>query len=345
MIGIGVMSGSSLDGLDIVAVEFIEGEDLSWKVIAYETYDLDDGITGRLSTITTMTATEIFRLNSDYTLVIAGQLQQFILDKRLQPNFVAVHGHTVMHSPEYKSSWQLLNGGLLASTINCDVVCDFRNNDMAKGGQGTPMAVLADRDLYPGYDYYVNLGGIANISFLKEGVWSAYDLFPFNQVLNHFSRKVGQPYDKNGVIASQGKVDKNLLNQLLTDPYILKAFPKSIDNDWVKTYWMDRINKYNLSSADVMRTYVEFAAMYFSNNITKGSKILWSGGGVHHTFFIKTLESKSVDVNIHDTTLIDSKEAVLIAYAGYLRLCVKPNFVSSATGASDNVIGGAVYKG
>jgi len=343
MIGIGIMSGSSLDGLDIVAVEFIEDKELSWKILAHATMALKESIADRLSRILKLSTQSVFELQSDYTLYIGQVTSTFLQSNKLNPSYASVHGHTVMHSPEYKSSWQLLNGGLLATTIDCPVVCDFRNQDMGLGGQGTPMAVIVDRDLYPGYDYYINLGGIANISYQKDNRWIAYDLFPFNQVLNYYAKKLGKPYDKDGSIAAQGIVNQKLLQQLHSEPYITSLHPKSIDNSWVMDYWIEKIDAYNLSVADTMRTYIEFAVHHISTIIPADSKILWTGGGVHNKFFMRTTDSNGLYSQIPDSSIIDYKEAVLIAYAAYLRLHEKINFISSATGAERDVVGGGVY--
>lgn len=339
------MSGSSLDGLDIVAVEFSEGNKLIWNIVTYNIYCIADDIATRLADAPNLKARELMELQSEYSQMLSACIESFITDNNLSPSYIAIHGHTLVHSPQYKSSWQLLNGGLISASLSYPVICNFRNQDMALGGQGTPMAVLADRDLYPGYDYYINLGGIANCSFIKDNKWVAYDLFPFNQVLNAYAQKLDHPYDKGGFLSSQGTINTALLHTLNNDPYIKAPYPKSIDNTWIKEYWMLLLIDVgdNVSHHDVMRTYVEFAAQQISNLVDSCSKILWTGGGAHHQLFMKLLASKNVYSILPNKQIIDSKESVLIAYAGYLRWIGKPNFVASATGAERDVIGGAVY--
>ena len=343
MLGIGVMSGSSLDGLDIVAVDFSEERRVIWNIVAYDTYNLTQDMTMCLDNALNLDVREIMELQSEYSQLLSELIQKFVTDKNLTPAYIAIHGHTLVHSPEYKSSWQLLNGGLISTLLSCPVICDFRNQDMALGGQGTPMAVLADRDLYSGYDYYINLGGIANCSFINDNKWVAYDLFPFNQVLNAYAQKLGHPYDKDGFLSSRGIVNEKLLHTLNNDAYINAPYPKSIDNTWIKEYWMQKLYKDDFSDYDVMRTHIEFAAQQISYLVNSESKILWTGGGAHHKLFMEVLASKNVYNTLPDKQIIDSKESVLIAYAGYLRWHHKPNFVSSATGAKRDVIGGAVY--
>jgi len=343
MLGIGVMSGSSLDGLDIVAVEFSEERGVNWNIIAYYTYSITEEMTMRLTDALNLKVCEMMELQSEYSQLLCEIIQSFVTENKLAPSYIAIHGHTLVHSPEYKSSWQLLNGGLVAASLSCPVICDFRNQDMALGGQGTPMAVLADRDLYPGYDYYINLGGIANCSYINSNKWVAYDLFPFNQVLNAFAQKLGHPYDRNGFLSSRGIVNAKLLHTLNNEAYVNAPYPKSIDNTWVKEYWMQKLNNSDASEYDVMRTYIEFAAEQISYLVDSDSKILWTGGGAHHLLFMEVLASKKAYNMIPDKQIVDSKESVLIAYAGYLRWHRQPNFVSSATGATRDVIGGAVY--
>lgn len=337
------MSGSSLDGLDIVAVRFGEGEGLQWDLEATASISLPESIRDILADITNLKAIDILKIESSFSKFVGQSVLDFCNNKNISPDFISIHGHTVAHLPDNNASWQLLNGGMISAMTSYPVVCDFRNSDMAMGGQGTPMAILADRDLFPDYDYYINLGGIANISYFRDERWTAYDLFPFNQVFNYYAGSLGYDYDKGGQIAATGQIHTPLLNQLHVESYILKSGPKSIDNNWVKNYWIGRLSEYELTPADIMRTYIEFTTEHISRLVPQTSKILWSGGGVHNEYFMEVIRSKSVDATIPDPVIIDFKEAILIAYAGYLRMQGKKNFVSTATGASADTCGGAVY--
>jgi len=350
MIGIGVMSGSSLDGIDIALVEFVDYKN-DWQLLQCESVEMSSLLVEKLSNTPDQNAIQIADTQNCFSVFVADSVIQFRskLDTALNEKieFVGVHGHTVLHLIEHNFSWQLINGGYLASTIGLDVVCDFRNQDVALEGQGTPMAVIADRDLYPDYDAYINLGGIANLSKKQNQKWMSYDAFPCNQILNYFSKKVGQPFDKDGLISRTGQVNSELLNALKRQEYLLNPPPKSLDNNWIKNNWLKSMLLHELSSEDFLRTYVEFMAQQIIFEIKSKSKILLTGGGAKNLFLIARLEALNTKIQfvIPKKEIIDFKEAVLIAYASYLRLSMKTNFIADATGAQRDTIGGAHYIG
>ncbi len=344
---IGVMSGSSLDGIDIVIVQYDEEDSLHWQLMDHRCYSLPAALASALKEVHTLSVKELALLESTYTGYLSECILDIISNKNYQIACCGVHGHTVLHLPDSKVSWQLLNGGLLAENTNLVTVCDFRNQDIAQGGVGTPMAVIADRDLFPGYDYYINLGGIANISYCHNGQWAAYDLFPCNQVFNYYAQKMGKPYDESGTMASQGNIDQKLLHLMLSDEYIRSAFPKSIDNQWVKDHWLVMMDNSRCSIYDNMRTHTECMVNHLSSLITDTEevKVLLSGGGAYNSFFIEQLKSRIANANfiIPENNIIDYKEAILMSYMAYLRINNRPNFIASATGANYDVCGGAVY--
>ncbi len=338
------MSGSSLDGLDMAMVKF-EGK--NWELIASETFSLPSELKALLSDSPNQTALELVKTRSQFSKLISESLHKFI-DPTHDLDCIGVHGHTICHFPELDTSWQLVNGAYLAATTARPVICDFRNQDLALGGQGTPMAVIADRDLFSGYDYYLNLGGIANISYRSPQGWVAYDLCPCNQLLNHISRLTGQEYDKDGQTAAQGKIHQALLQQLKSHPYYNQAPPKSIDNNWIRSTIIPELDKFPLSPADSLRTIVEFVTEVIANNVSiTAGKMFITGGGTKNKFFIEKLEEKlalqNVELVIPSEALIDYKEAILIAYCSVLRIKKQPNFISSVTGASHDTIGGCLY--
>lgn len=349
MIGIGVMSGSSLDGLDVALVEFKEGSSIDWQLHKSYAFDLPQSLITSLKNIIEQKPFEIAETQNHFTQFVGESLQTFIsqFSINIKIDFVAVHGHTVLHDINNQFSWQLLNGGQLCALIGQNVICDFRNQDMGLGGQGTPMAVLADRDLFEGSDYYINLGGIANISYLDNKKWMAYDTSPCNQVLNYFAQREGLPFDKDGTLARSGHVDSKLLQSLLAHEYIKAEPPKSLDNTWIKDIWIKSMLSYELSNQDFLRTYIEFLAMTINDIIhTNGGNVLLTGGGAKHIFLVDRLRSLAqakIEFLIPDEKVIDFKESILIAYAGFRRYTGKVNFIGTATGATRDVIGGAMY--
>ena len=342
---IGVMSGSSLDGLDIATVQFEDAAG-NWKIVSAETIALPDDISTSLSRITEMTAIEIAKTEYAYSSYIGKAIEQHI-ETHGTVDLVGIHGHTVLHLPDFQTSWQLLNAGMIASMISVPIVTDFRNQDMALGGQGTPMAVIADRDLFPGYDYYVNLGGIANISYVRDNSWLAYDVCPCNQLLNHYSKQLGHAYDKGGLLAETGAVNKTLLDHLLSDPFIKRQPPKSIDNSWIQKEIIPSIDGIASKPVDILRTITEYISMVITDQVHSSGKILFTGGGSYNTHMMSRIETLAHNYNaecvIPANQIVDYKESLLIAYASILRYQGKPNFIASATGASNSVSGGSVY--
>ena len=343
---VGLMSGSSLDGLDIVLIDF---QDKNWSLLKSDTISLPTDLAKSLATICDQTAIELAHTQAAYSSFLSTALKTF-MEGYSNIAVVGIHGHTVLHLPEIKTSWQLLNGGQVAAEINVPVVCDFRNQDMALGGQGTPMAVIADRDLYPGYDYYINLGGIANISYYDGKQWVAYDICPCNQVLNYFSSTMGLPYDNKGNIAKSGRINTKLLTTLNSTAFFHQAPPKSLDNSWIRNDFIKIVADNELSIPDSLRTCTECIALQIAESIvTPNAKILVTGGGSKNSYLIQLMKTqlvnKNSDIIIPDLQTVDYKEAILIAYCALLRLNKEVNFITSATGASQAVIGGALYLG
>ena len=346
MRGIGIMSGSSLDGLDMVLVEFGPSNS-QWTMHLSEVLPIPVSLKKDLSGILSSDINALAETESDYSEFISNSVNDWIKTHQLQADFLAIHGHTILHWPDKDISWQLLNGGMICSKTDMPVICDFRNQDIALGGQGSPMAVLADRDLFPGYDFYLNLGGIANMS-LKGEKWSSYDLCPCNQVLNYFASRQNQVYDRDGLLAQRGVLNHQLLDRLLQDEYIQKQAPKSIDNQEIQKHWLPMIQSFQDTDVNVLRTFTEFIAEVVTRGLKEnGSRLLVSGGGANNSYLISVirekLTSKNVELIMPDKEIIDFKEAILIAYAGYLRMNALPNFVSDATGASRDTVGGALY--
>lgn len=344
---IGVMSGSSLDGLDIASVKFKYGDKLEWELEYYETVPLERSLKADLSSILDKDALQIAHIQSKYSEFVAESVINVKRHIGKDIDYLSIHGHTILHLPEIATSWQLLNGGQVSGMCQTDVITDFRNQDMTLGGQGTPMAVIADRDLFAGYDFYLNLGGIANLSYYAEGCWHAYDFAPCNQVNDYFAKLLGQNYDKDGLLASQGHVNGALLEGLLNQTFIKKNHPKSLDNTWIKEIWIPYIESFNLLPIDVLNTYAHFLKEVIKKEVAiKEGTLFITGGGTKNSYFTSVLKdslSKGYACTIPDSTIIDYKESILMAYMAFLRVNNRTNFISSSTGASRDCIGGAWY--
>ena len=253
----------------------------------------------------------------------------------------------MIHEPQNELTKQLGNGGYIASKTGMPVIADFRIQDIAGGGVGTPLVPIAEQALFKGYQHYLNLGGIANVSHASTTEWKAYDVCPCNQVLNFFAEKEGLPYDKDGAIASKGLVHQPRLQQWLQLEYLAKPAPKSLDNNWIKKEWIAELETADLSNEVSLCTYVHFIASAIAQRLEKyppTDRVFVTGGGAYNQYLMETIDAYlKQEVVVAEAQIIDSKEAILMAYLGYLRYCGLPNILREVTGANMELSAGAIY--
>jgi len=298
---------------------------------------------------------------------VAATNFEFIQKYRLSPDFIASHGHTIFHQPENKITCQVGDGAAIASECGIPVVCDFRSLDVAMGGQGAPLVPIGDKFLFADYDYCLNLGGFANISFENKGNRIAFDICPVNIVLSKIAENFGKEYDENGALSAKGKINLILLNELNNIDYYRNIYPKSLGKEWVLQYFYPIINVFNIPAEDKLCTICEHIALQISHQLASASlsnhsinrsvsklenqnasannmKMLITGGGVYNSFLISRIkENCKVIIEIPEKKIIDFKEALIFAFLGVLRMKNQINCLSSVTGASNDNIGGAVY--
>lgn len=346
---LGLMSGSSLDGLDLAVCEFeMDHNQLtSWKLIHAETIEFPFFLREQLY--------EPLKLSEVTLQSVETELTNFFIDciKRIRNShpgidLIGSHGHTIQHLPKQKITRQLGHVEKMAEALQLPVVGDFRQQDLLAGGVGTPMAPLADRDLFPGYQLYLNLGGIANISYQQDGVWSAYDIAAANQVLNYFAQKEGLEFDKDGDLAEEGNLSREMLDFLMAHPFVNQSHPKSLDNTEVMQDWILPIENFKLSTRDTLYTFTEFLALLIQKTFAEAGiqegKILITGGGAHNKYLIEKFgqHNPGIDFSPASNNNINFKEAILIAYAALLKKYNRPNFIASVTGANVDVVGGTL---
>lgn len=346
---LGIMSGSSLDGLDLALCSFSNQDgQIKWKLVHQAFYPLDESLKNKLSKGTDLNLKEMYACEAHFCKIVADAVLAF--EGFAEADLIASHGHTIVHLPNQNITVQLGNGGLISSLTNKDVVSDFRIQDVGLGGEGTPLVPIAERDLFPGYKYYLNLGGIANLSTNHLGRWQAFDVGPFNQVLNHFSKKLGQEYDDRGNLASMGKLADRCMVELNKEAFFSKLPPKSLDNNWIKNTWIPNIEGMGLRPIDVLHNYVNFMVNKIGEVCKmeeEGAKLLLSGGGAKNDYFVRLLraelEKKGIEVEMPTEIILDYKEAILMAYLGYLRAIEELNILKSVTAAKASVSAGAYY--
>ncbi len=352
MTGLGIMSGSSVDGIDVALVSFeYSGKSLlDWTLNETAFFELPEDMRNRLAAARLLSVSDLSKLERDYTLEILKSIIPFMEPKQVI-DYIALHGHTVVHKPKEGKSHQLGDGRLMADKTGLPTIVDFRTEDIRHGGEGAPMAVLADRDLFPGYRAYLNLGGICNASVSCQGLWKAFDIGPCNQLLNHFAKECGLSYDKDGRLAADGIPDVAFLSQVAEHEYFKRQPPKSLDNTQVGQWWINAFQNHFHDPVNALATAVELIGWIVKEAleplILSHGRVLVTGGGARNTFLVETIRRYIHDIGLEvfipGDAFIDYKEAILMAYAGSLRLKGEPNFISEATGARCDVIGGQLY--
>lgn len=345
----GLMSGTSLDGLDMCHVRFTLDESnqrWSYEILAAEDEPYSDELKHQLATAQNMTAEEYALLNSDYGLYLGARVREFVSRNRIKPDYIASHGHTIFHQPSRRLTTQIGSGAGIAAESGVDTICDFRTVDVALGGQGAPLVPVGDRNLFSEFSYCLNLGGFSNISFDNEdGSRGAYDISPVNYVLNHYTRTIGLDYDKDGEIARRGAVNETLLDKLNNLDFYHKTGPKSLGREWVEQSVIPLIDSFNLAMEDKLATFAEHVAIQISAHI-KGGRVLLTGGGALNKYLVERMQARAPQCEYHvpDKRTVNFKEALIFAFLGALWVTNIPNCLRSVTGAKYDNIGGALYK-
>ena len=354
---IGLMSGSSLDGLDIAFVEFQEqGGKWTYEIQETDCFAYTSEWNARLQQAINLNAREYQLLHAEYGHYTGQQVNQFIDKYKLHYKVavIASHGHTTFHMPEKKMTAQLGDGAAIAAITRLPVVSDLRSLDVAFGGQGAPIVPIGEKMLMPEFDYFLNIGGIANISISADH-YIAFDVCPANRVLNMLANKLEKEYDDSGKISASGTANEKLLVKLNSLAYYNLPYPKSLANDFGTDIIYPLINESGLEIKDALRTYTEHIVLQIQNALTgiqpikPGSRLLATGGGVLNTFLIErisdSLKQLDIEVIVPDKKLVNFKEALIMAFIGVLRWRQEYNVLSSVTGSSRDSIGGALWTG
>ncbi|MBP6335609.1 MAG: anhydro-N-acetylmuramic acid kinase [Bacteroidia bacterium] len=344
---IGLMSGTSLDGLDIALCDFTFDKEWDFRILEAETIPYSPGMKSELQTLATGSALDFVRAHVAFGKYCGELVAKFVKKTKYSPDFVASHGHTLFHQPLLGYTCQLGDGAALAVASGFPVVCDFRTVDVALGGQGAPLVPIGDQLLFGKYTYCLNLGGIANISFDKSGSRIAFDICGCNILLNHIAQKSGFDYDENGTISAAGKVSQRLLDMLNEQEYFSRPIPKSLGREDVQQILSEILdsNEDNLSSEDQLATVVEHIALKIAKHSSTGTMYV-TGGGAFNSHLINRIKKFSkATIVLPDPLLINYKEALIFAFLGLKRWNGELNCLKSVTGARSDSIGGAIYLG
>lgn len=355
---LGLMSGTSLDGVDLALCDLDDG---GYHVLAAETVPYSAEWRQRLSTLENATALEYAMAHVELGHFYGQIINKFLKDKE-RPEAIASHGHTIFHQPHLGLTTQIGDLDAIAAATGIQVVGNFRTLDVALGGQGAPLVPIGDELLFPHYDACLNLGGIANISYRSEvgGRRSeaggrrleaalnriAFDICPCNMALNRLAARLGQPYDPEGAIARRGIFNEKLNKTLENIEYYSVAPPKSLGKEWFLSDFWPMVEASSLTAEDLLCTVTHHIARQISHIVLHQNiaSMLITGGGAHNAFLVELLSAllPSVDITVPDDLTINYKEAIVFAFLGYLRLTSQVNTLASVTGARCDSIGGTI---
>jgi anhydro-N-acetylmuramic acid kinase len=358
---IGIMSGSSLDGLDIVFAEFTETRGAwTFEIKAADCLPYSAEWQQQLKDAIHLNAQQYMRLHTAYGHYIGEQVNTFIDSHQLhhQVQIISSHGHTTFHEPAHQMTGQLGDGAAIASVTGINVVSDLRAMDVALGGQGAPIVPMGEKLLFAQYPLLLNIGGIANVSASLGDDYIAFDICPANRVLNAWAAQAGKSYDDGGKMAASGFVRDEVLSAMNSQPYYAQPFPKSLANDFGTDVIFPLLKNAALSVPDALRTMVEHIAIQTTRSVgrllqrmpaEKPVSMLVTGGGAHNAFLIERLEASlkpmGVQIVVPDAGIINYKEALIMALLGVLRWREENTVLHTVTGASRSSIGGAVWIG
>ncbi len=349
------MSGSSLDGLDLVFASFdVSGSSWTYEILAADCYPYPPEWLQRLETATALPAGDYQQLHCDYGRYLGEQVNRFVETYQLhyKVQLVGSHGHTTFHRPESGMTHQLGDGAALAATCGINVVSDLRSMDVALGGQGAPIVPIGEKWLLGDFSWFLNIGGIANLS--RNGdPYMAFDVCPANRVLNLLAATTGQPYDAGGATARSGQVHPGLLEQLSQLPYYRQSPPKSLANSFGTDVVFPLLQTADLSAADSLCTYTEHIAQQVQQAIQVlppvdgPARLLVTGGGAFNTYLLERMRSlvPELELVVPDEQLVQYKEALIMAFMAVLRWREENNVWHTVTGARRSSVGGAIWMG
>ncbi len=348
---IGVMSGTSLDGVDLAYITFNYKENhWTFDIIVAETIPYSNQWVTSLKEAIHSNREEIEEIDKEYTIFLGEIINHFIQKNNIHHlDLVCSHGHTILHRPDLGYTYQIGNRSILADIINTKVVCDFRVQDVLLGGQGAPLVPIGDRLLFENYNACLNLGGFANVSYENNlGFRIAYDICPVNVLLNAQANKLELKYDNGGELARSGKVNESLLTALNNIEFYKQLPPKSLGIEFVMSELNPAISSYSLSVEDYLATLTEHIAMQIAAGIKirDQATILVTGGGAFNTYLLERMSfyATNYKFEVPNALIVNFKEAIVFALLGVLKIRDEVNVLSSVTGAQYDHSSGVIHE-
>ena len=336
---LGVMSGTSLDGIDLAICTFTKNINWEFIIEKSKTFKYSKFWYNTLKNLHKKKKNRIREINIKYAKHLAKKINLFLKNEKI--DFIACHGHTIFHQPENNFTLQIGDGKTIANLTGVKTINNFRNLDIILNGQGAPLVPIGDLYLFNQYKYCVNLGGFANISIKKNNSIIAFDICPVNIKMNQISKRLGLEFDMNGNIAKKGKIITKLLKELNNLSYYKKKPPKSLSREWVEKF-IDPLILKKYKSEDILHTFCEHIAIQIGRYL-KGNSTLFTGGGVLNTFLMNRINHYSQsEIFIPNQQIINFKEALIFGFLGVLKLRNEINTLKSVTGALQDSCGGEI---
>ena len=341
---IGLMSGTSLDGLDIVKCKFSWKNFWEFDLEYFETMEYSNYWIKKLGNLHQRTKEEIENCNKEFGKYLGECVVRFLDKNQTKTDYISSHGHTIFHNPENNYTLQIGDGKTISNLTKITTINNFRQLDVELGGQGAPLVPIGDLELFSNYKYCLNLGGFANISEkISKNHIIAFDICAVNFVLNNLSSQIGKSYDKGGEISKNGEIDVELFKELNSLNFLKEVHPKSLGREWVEEFIYPILQRNTSSIENKLRTFVEHIAYQIGKHLKDG-EVLITGGGAFNSFLIERIENYSnSNIIIPKKEIIDFKEAIIFAFLGVLKLEDKTNCLSSVTGAKRDCSGGDIY--
>ncbi len=348
---IGLMSGTSMDGLDIAHVRFEKNKSDEWSYLLLnsETFEYSNELISKLTNATLINVPSFLKLNKELGQTFGDLINQFLHKYQIEKtkiDAIASHGHTTFHQPQNGFTSQIGCGSTISFITGIPVINDFRSKDVIAGGQGAPLVPIGDLLLFnKTADSFLNIGGISNISFKVNNQMIAFDICPGNLPMNKLVQSKGMNYDKNGELAKSGEINFFLLDLLNRLEYYEQHHPKSLGTEWLENSFYPLI-KFDKDIENNLRTVIEHVSFQIASTLNQNNlkSVFITGGGAKNGFLIERLKHYfKGQVIIPEEQIVDFKEAIIFSFLGALYLDKKTNTLSSVTGASKNVIGGVYH--
>ena len=343
---IGLMSGTSIDGVDLVYANFFYDKHWSFKILRSKTYEYDIDWQNILKNLADKDLDSIKLIDKNYTILLSEYILKFIGEFSIkQIDFISSHGHTALHDPSNSITYQIGNLKELSDYIGLKVICNFRVQDIKLAGQGAPLVPVGEKYIFPEYNTFINLGGFANITINSNNNLIAYDICPVNIVFYYLSNSKDLKYDHKGKIALSGKLNIEVFNCLQSLDYYKQVSPKSLGVEWVNQIIFPIINSFSeIPLEDLLNTFSKHFASQIASNIKSAKKTLITGGGAYNDYLIQNIiDLTESEIIIPNSDIIEYKEALIFGFLGVLKDLNINNCYSSVTGAMKDHSSGNIF--